>query len=84
LFCIVRKHEFKVLFQQPHVNWIHYEFDDTQPHEEAVVQEDDLAAAKDKKRSRNFSVDQDKLLVSSWLNVSQDPIQGVDQERDTY
>jgi hypothetical protein len=61
-----------------------YELDDTQAHDKATLQEDGPVATKDKKRSRNFSVDEDKLLVSGWLNVSHDPIQGVDQARGTY
>jgi len=36
------------------------------------------------RRTKNFSKDEDKLLVSAWLNVSLDPVQGVDQSRSTY
>jgi hypothetical protein len=35
-------------------------------------------------RSKNFREDEDKLLVSAWLNVSMDPIQGVDQTQGTF
>jgi hypothetical protein len=41
------------------------------------------AAAKEKRRTKNFRVAEDKLLVSAWLNVSQDPIHGVDQSYNT-
>jgi hypothetical protein len=56
---------------------------DTQPHE-AAIPKDAPTAGKEKKRSRNFSVDEDKLLVSSRLNVSIDPIHGTDQALGTY
>jgi hypothetical protein len=59
-------------------------FDNTQPTHEEPSPDDGLAAAKDNTRTRNFSVEEDKLLVSTWLNVSQNPIQGVDQARSTY
>ncbi|KAK3121200.1 hypothetical protein QOZ80_8BG0648030 [Eleusine coracana subsp. coracana] len=39
-----------------------------------------VVAKNHQKRSKNFSV----LLVSAWLNVTLDPIQGVDQSRNTY
>jgi hypothetical protein len=57
---------------------------DTQSHDEAAIPKDGLTAGKEKKRSRNFSVDEDNLLVSGWLNVSTDPIHGTDQALGTY
>lgn len=36
------------------------------------------------KRSKNFSKDEDKVLVSAWLNTSMDPIQGNEQAHGTY
>ncbi|CAO2178263.1 unnamed protein product, partial [Urochloa humidicola] len=36
------------------------------------------------KRSKNFSIDEDKILVSAWLNTSLDPIQGNEQPHGTY
>jgi hypothetical protein len=57
---------------------------DTQPHDEAAIPKDGPTAGKEKKRSRNFSVDEDNLLVSGWLNVSTDPIHGTDQALGTY
>ena len=35
-------------------------------------------------RSKNFSIDEDIFLVSAWLNVSMDGINGVDQSHGTY
>ncbi|KAL6888869.1 hypothetical protein ACP4OV_009895 [Aristida adscensionis] len=35
-------------------------------------------------RSKNFSNQEDILLVSAWLNVGMDPIQGTDQSQGTY
>jgi hypothetical protein len=35
-------------------------------------------------RSKNFREEEDKLLVSTWLNVSMDPIQGFDQTQGTF
>jgi hypothetical protein len=60
------------------------ELDDTQPHDELAVQKVGPAAGKEKKRSKIFSVDENKLLVSGWLNVSIDPIHGTDQTLGTY
>lgn len=42
------------------------------------------AAAKGSQgRSKNFRDEEDILLVSAWLNVGMDPIQGVDQTHGT-
>jgi hypothetical protein len=67
------------------------------PAYEGVVQNDDIPASdaspaieqvhtttKEKRRSKNFRVEEDKLLVSAWLNVSHDLIHGVDQSYNTY
>ena len=32
------------------------------------------------KRGGNFSVDEDNLLISAWLNISMDAVQGTDQK----
>lgn len=37
-------------------------------------------SAKKSQRSKNFSPEEDCLLVSAWLNTSKDPITGVDQQ----
>jgi hypothetical protein len=58
--------------------------DDTLASNELPTQDDLHGATKEKKRSKNFNVDEDKLLVFAWLNVSQDPIQGVNQAHNTY
>jgi hypothetical protein len=36
------------------------------------------------KRSKNFSDDEDEVLVSAWLNISLDPIVGKDQKGGRY
>ncbi|TVU12172.1 hypothetical protein EJB05_45804 [Eragrostis curvula] len=59
--------------------------DDLPPPNEGAGQGHAQGVAKGpQKRTKNFSVDEDLLLVSAWLNVSLDPIQGVDQSRSTY
>jgi hypothetical protein len=35
-------------------------------------------------RSKNFGDEEDILLVSAWLNVGMNPIQGVDQTQGTF
>ncbi|KAL6596621.1 hypothetical protein ACP70R_047264 [Stipagrostis hirtigluma subsp. patula] len=43
------------------------------------------AAAKGSQgRTKNFRDEEDRLLVSAWLNVGMDPVQGVDQSQTTY
>ncbi|OEL31761.1 hypothetical protein BAE44_0007218 [Dichanthelium oligosanthes] len=37
-----------------------------------------------KKRTRNFSVQEDNLLVAAWLEISMDAVAGIDQPRGTY
>jgi hypothetical protein len=37
-----------------------------------------------RKKNKKINVEEDKLLVSAWLNVSKDAIQGVDQAKSTY
>jgi len=36
--------------------------------------------AKKSQRSKNFSLEEDCLLISAWLNTSKDPITGVEQQ----
>ncbi|KAH7857943.1 hypothetical protein Vadar_018173 [Vaccinium darrowii] len=40
--------------------------------------------AKKPKRGGNFMVDEDVLLISAWLNISLDPVQGNEQKHKTY
>ena len=40
----------------------------------------DVHITKRAQRSKNFSPEEDCLLVSAWLNTSKDPITGVDQQ----
>jgi hypothetical protein len=54
------------------------QYDNIPPSDVPLATEKVHAAAKEKRRSKNFRVEEDKLLVSSWLNVLQDPIHGVD------
>jgi hypothetical protein len=49
--------------------------------DEPVAVEDANVVAKEKRRTQNFKVDEDKLLVSAWLNMSLDPIQETDQPK---
>lgn len=43
------------------------------------------APSKQKKgRSKNFLIEEDMLLLSGWLNVSMDPVQGNNQTQSTY
>uniref|UniRef100_I1PIT7 No apical meristem-associated C-terminal domain-containing protein n=1 Tax=Oryza glaberrima TaxID=4538 RepID=I1PIT7_ORYGL len=56
------------------------QYDDKQ---EPVVNEN-VAVRPNQKRSKNFSLEEDNLLVSAWINVSFDPVQGTDQSHGTY
>ena len=40
----------------------------------------DVHITKRAQRSKNFSLEEDCLLVSAWLNTSKDPVVGVDQQ----
>ena len=51
---------------------------------EAVPVEASTAVKGNKKRSKNFSVQEDNLLVAAWLEISMDAVQGIDQPRATY
>jgi hypothetical protein len=57
--------------------------DDTPPLDEVPTVDDAHAAGKEKKGQKN-NIEEDKLLVTAWLNVSQDAIQGADQAKSTY
>ena len=50
--------------------------------EQNVTQQSDhiVHTTKKSQRSKNFSPEEDCLLVSAWLNTSKDPITGVDQQ----
>ncbi|XP_017230111.2 glutathione S-transferase T3 isoform X2 [Daucus carota subsp. sativus] len=64
----------------------------TQSHEEEnaeviSISSQDFSSQKVKEkrqRTRNFSKQEDELLISAWQNVSFDPITGVDQKNETY
>ncbi|XP_062204912.1 glutathione S-transferase T3-like [Phragmites australis] len=64
-------------------------WDDSQfvsPHEEKQLPHVEASASQKAKkaRSKNFSVKEDNMLVSAWLEVSLDAIQGNEQSRATY
>ena len=50
--------------------------------EQIVSQQSDpnVHTTKKSQRSKNFSPEEDCLLVSVWLNTSKDPVTGVDQQ----
>jgi hypothetical protein len=55
------------------------------PHNEIQARCEVPAAVKGiKKRSKNFTIKEDEMLVSAWLNMSLDPVRGVHQSKDTY
>ncbi|CAN6272818.1 unnamed protein product [Urochloa humidicola] len=43
-----------------------------------------VAMKGNKKRSKNFSVKEDNLLVAAWLEIGMDAVQGADQPRATF
>ncbi|CAL5049400.1 unnamed protein product [Urochloa decumbens] len=43
-----------------------------------------VAVKGNKKRSKNFSVKEDNLLVAAWLEIGMDAVQGTDQPRATF
>jgi hypothetical protein len=51
--------------------------EDSQPQVEMV-------RTKKPQRGGNFSIEEDICLVSSWINVSQDPVQGTDQKYQAF
>ncbi|KAG2598248.1 hypothetical protein PVAP13_5KG475800 [Panicum virgatum] len=55
-----------------------------QPTSDPTIDDGPAAAKCSQGRSKNFSTEEDCLLVSAWLNVGMDPIQGVDQSQGTY
>jgi hypothetical protein len=55
-------------------------------HDEIAAVKHALPVAKKRhqKRGRYFNVEEDTILVSDWLNVTLDHVNGVDQSRSTY
>jgi hypothetical protein len=51
--------------------------------DEPVVVEDANVVSMER-RTKNINVDEDKLLLSAWLNMSLYPIQGTDQSKSNY
>jgi hypothetical protein len=43
-----------------------------------------VASKGSQRRTKNFTDEEDQLLVSAWLNVGMDPIQGVDQPHTSF
>ena len=60
------------------------EFASTTEEEEFPIVDDSTSQRPNQKRTKNFSSEEDSLLVSAWLNVSLDAIQGTDQSRTAY
>lgn len=59
--------------------------DNTSPHNEIQADDEVPAALKgNKRRSKNFTIKEDEMLVSAWLNVSLDHVRGANQSKDTY
>ena len=50
----------------------------------APVQNEDVPRLKKSQRTKNFSVEEDKLTVSAWLNTSKDAITGNEQQGDAF
>jgi len=61
-------------------------FDDFQveTHVEQVVEQSTPPLKPNKKRTRNFTPEEDNMSVTAWLEISLDPVQGTDQTRSTY
>lgn len=49
-----------------------------------LSQTQDSTSKMKKGRSKNFTIEEDMLLISAWKNVSLDPIQGNNQTQQTY
>lgn len=49
-----------------------------------LSQSQDMPSKSKKGRSKNFTIQEDILLISAWKNVSLDPIQGNNQTQQTY
>ncbi|CAD6254445.1 unnamed protein product [Miscanthus lutarioriparius] len=59
--------------------------DNISPHNEIQARDEVPAAVKgNTRRSKNFTLKEDEMLVSAWLNVSLDPVRGANQSKDTY
>ena len=50
----------------------------------APVQNEDVPRLKKSQRTKNFSIEEDKLIVSAWLNTSKDAITGNEQQGDAF
>jgi hypothetical protein len=44
----------------------------------------DVVHTRKLQRGNNFSIEEDKLLVSSWLNIGMDAVQGTDQKQHQF
>jgi hypothetical protein len=49
-----------------------------------IVNSTPVSKASQKTKSKNFGVEEDRLLTSAWLNVSTDPKQGTNQTKATF
>jgi len=57
---------------------------DAAPTSDPTIHETPATTKSSQGRTKNFSSAEDILLVSAWLNVDMDPVQGVDQSQGTY
>jgi hypothetical protein len=49
-----------------------------------IVNSTHVSKASQKTKGKNFSVEEDMLVASAWLNVSTDPKQGTNQTKATF
>lgn len=53
--------------------------------QESVESVDDVSQTSTRKvRGASFNIDEDRLLISAWLNIGMDPIQGNEQKCNTF
>ncbi|CAN6181860.1 unnamed protein product [Urochloa humidicola] len=57
---------------------------DLSPTTQSPIDHGPAASKGSQGRSKNFTDEEDRLLVSAWLNVGMDPIQGVDQPQSSF
>ena len=69
-------YEFEDVFSQPPSQ--------SQSRNQQSQPQQDVVNSKKGKRSKNFLIEEDMLLISAWLNVSMDSVQGNNQTHTRY
>ncbi|KAK3147245.1 hypothetical protein QOZ80_3BG0279970 [Eleusine coracana subsp. coracana] len=65
-------------------DYAHYGTEPSEAYQTPIMESTPSSKPNQKPKGKNFNVDEDRLLVSAWLNISTDSKQGTNQTKGTF